>query len=523
MPYIASASGTGGLNGLVTVPSGALTNAPTTVASTTIVQLAFAFQSTSSDTTPALMMYLAAGADGMAHVYGLDLSNAATAPAPKQVGSLSLTIPGTGIGTLVCGSGQAQDNLNTPSTTFVVIHIAGSTGCNTTGDVWDLVNYTDSTSTAPVAVNIKTSLAGALMTPFYAASGALSGLAVLDTISGNLNFYPTKAFTNPTVLWTAATGANVMYWSSTAQTFQAFGGTLAYFSATDATAPYLLRVTYDGTKVMRYQGKQLGESTFDDNNLYFNDSVPPLGAGGATRVSIWQEPLTGQGALTQLYSTNTSNPFLIGANDTQVVFSTTAIDTNTGTSTTTISTVPVGMTSANATQLGPTLGGTVNAFMAGPYGTSASALAVFATETDQTISGTGITYSYQTEVLTPGGTVYQALLANSAFASGASGLSGVVFQVQNITDTSSGYGGGTIYSIAPGPSLTKTTMTAADGGAYSVPAGATVYAFPLSRYIGSGGLWNFSATPSKADGLGYDLTKAIVAPVSLPNTQLIFF
>ena len=139
-------------------------------------------------------------------MYGLNLTSTAV-PVATQIGTLSLPlVSGAAISTVICDSRSASTNLFDATTLFVVLHIAGTTGCNTTGDVWEVVNYADSSSTAPGVVSIKSTF----FTPLYNASGALTGLELLDSASGNLYLYAGESFTSPTTLVSGVTAASTI-------------------------------------------------------------------------------------------------------------------------------------------------------------------------------------------------------------------------------------------------------------------------------------------------------------------------
>ena len=201
IPYrVTPANSSCGPTGAFVIPSNALTTAPAYVTtSANAMSLASGRSITVNASnvvtaySPATLMYAATDTNNNIHVYGLNLLAAQT-PAATQISSLSLPLAaGAALNTVICDSHGSSSNLLQPTTLFVVLHIAGTMGCNTKGDVWEVVHYTDSSATAPTVVSITTTD----ILELYAPSGALAGLLLLDPASNNLYVYADDNFTAP--------------------------------------------------------------------------------------------------------------------------------------------------------------------------------------------------------------------------------------------------------------------------------------------------------------------------------------
>ena len=267
--------------------------------------------------SPGTYMYAAVDSSNNLHVYGLNLTST-SAPTPTQIGTLSLPLTsGAAVDTVICDSREASTNLFDATTVFVVLHIAGSGGCNTTGDVWEVVHYTDSSSTAPTVVAIK----GTGFTPLYDATGALTGLELFDSASGNLYLYASDAFTTPTTLVAGVTAVGIMLNSEAVNGGAAFAGNELFLSVTTAAGNYLYRLPHaatTATKVYTATGTLTGIGVGDGTNVYFNDTV----SGTTSTTTLWAEPLSG-GTPTELYSVSypaTVSYDLLGANTSVLVF-----------------------------------------------------------------------------------------------------------------------------------------------------------------------------------------------------------
>jgi hypothetical protein len=229
------------------------------------------------------MMYAAAGADGNVHVYGLNLSNSAIAPAPVQAGSLSVAALSA-----ICDFGQAETNLTDPTTLFIVLHIASSTGCGKPGDVWEVVRYKDSAATAPLVVNINTTTMSAL----YKAGGALGGLVLLDSPAQILWFYSDSTFSARTNLVGAVTDYSVLF-ATDQDNRVSLSASVDFFAVTTATGEFIYRVNSAGSSanVFTAAGTLGLVAVGDDTSLYFTDNI----TAGTTTVKIYQQPINTTG------------------------------------------------------------------------------------------------------------------------------------------------------------------------------------------------------------------------------------
>jgi len=509
------------------IPSTALSTPPAFVSTSAATQyLGYAEQITVNGSgvisaySPAIYMYAGVDSSNAIHVYGLNLTSTA-APTPVQIGSLSLPLAsGAAISTVICESRPANTNLFDPTTMFVVLHIAGTTGCNTTGDVWEVVHYADGASTAPTVVGI-TSI---FYTPLYGPTGALTGLELFDSVSGNLYLYASDSFTTPITLVSGVTAASTILNAESVNGGAAFAGNELFLSVTTAAGNYLYRLPHgvtSATQEYTATGTLTGIGVGDGVNVYFNDTL----SAATSTTSLWAEPLSG-GAATKLYSVSypsTVSYDLLGANGSVLVFYSTTISGASMSST--LYNVPVTGLSATATAIGGPYTGAIfssNSFLQpATVGQPASDL-VFVNVLNITSGGSGNSYSYSSELLAPTGTVKQALTSNSVFLyDGASPLSDSVLQITGITDTSGGYGGGSFHAVNLA-SLTSTAFTTTGGAAYTVPAGDAAGVSALSTTIGAGLLEPRGGSGASV-GLAYDSSKSLIVPIALTNTNVSLF
>ncbi|MGP8165080.1 MAG: hypothetical protein ACLQAR_06130 [Steroidobacteraceae bacterium] len=527
IPYKAtpvSSSTSGGQTGVFVIPSSALTTAPayvTTSANTMVLasglNISFNGSNVVTAYSPATYMYAATDTSNNIHVYGLNLASESV-PTPTQISSLSLPLAsGAALNTVICDFHGSSGNVRQqPATIYVVLHIAGKTGCNTGGDVWEVLHYTDSPATAPEVVSITTSDIQEL----YAPSGARVGLLLLDPASKNVYVYANDSFTSPA---TAIGGGDitsigaVYSGNGLISSGVAFAGTDLFLAVTKTGgAQYLYRLPYTSTTAtLEYTATGplspccAVNAVADSANLYFtDDGYPQL---------IFQEPLAG-GAPTELYSyarVPASNPpyLLVGSNGSLLVMSTYeempgGTPPATYTVTSYLATLPVGELSANTTALGAPLDGYSSAFMreATP-GTPSTAL-VFVTHDLGLTDGES---RYGTEILTPSGTVKQADLRDSSFIyAGTNGLSGYVLQA-------AGYNLSTvqgIYAINL-ETLVSNGLTTSTGTAYTVTGGNTPSFMQESNLIGAG-----VNRGNPNEGLAYDPSKDLIAPIVIANTNV---
>jgi hypothetical protein len=526
IPYKATpvSSSSGGQTGVFVIPSSALTTAPayvTTSANTMVLASGLNLTLNGSNVvtaySPATYMYAATDTSNNIHVYGLNLASESV-PTPTQISSLSLPLArGAALNTVICDFHGSSGNLRQqPATIYVVLHIAGKTGCNTSGDVWEVLHYTDSSASAPEVVSITTTD----IQDLYAPSGARVGLLLLDPASKNVYLYANDSFTSPataigggdiTSIGTVYSGNGLI--SSGA----AFTGTNLFLAVTKTGgAQYLYRLPDTSTiATLEYTASApLGlyvtccavNAVADSANLYFTDD-------GNTQL-IFQEPLTG-GTPTELYSyarVPASNPpyLLVGSNGSLLVMSTyeeTAGGSPPGSSTVTsyLATLPVGKLSPKTTALGAPLYGYSSAFMREATPGIPSTALVFVTHDLGLTDGE---YRYGTEVVTPSGTVKQADLRDSSFL--YAGTNGYVLQT-------AGYNLSLVQGINAInlETLASNRLTTSAGTPYTVTGGNTPSFVQESNLIGAG--------VNRGDpdaGLAYDPSRDLIASIVIANTNV---
>ena len=529
IPYRATpvSSSSGGQTGVFVIPSSALTTAPayiTTSANTMVLSSGLNLTLNGSNVvtaySPATYMYAATDTSNNIHVYGLNLASESV-PTPAQISSLSLPLAsGAALNSVICDFHGSSGNFRQqPATIYVVLHIAGKTGCNTSGDVWEVLHYTDSSATAPEVVSITTTDIQEL----YAPSGARVGLLLLDPASKNVYLYANDSFTSPA---TAIGGGDItsigmVYSGNTLiSSGAAFTGTDLFLAVTKTGgAQYLYRLPYTSTTatleytatgpLSLYVSCCAVNAVADSANLYFTDGDNPQ--------LVFQEPLTG-GTPTELYSyarVPESNPpyLLVGSNGSLLVMSTYeempgGTPPATYTVTSYLATLPVGKLSANTTALGAPLYGYSSAFMreATP-GTPSTAL-VFVTHDLGLTDGES---RYGTEVLTPSGTVIQADLRDSSFLyAGTNGLSGYVLQA-------AGYNLSTVQGINAInlETLVSNRLTTSTGTPYTVTGGNTPSFKQESNLIGAG-----VNRGDPDEGLAYDPSRDLIESIVIANTNV---
>jgi len=373
IPYTATSASSPncGQTGVFVIPSNALTTAPayvTTSANTMFLDSGRNVTVNGSKLvtaySPATLMFAATDSSNNIHVYGLNLVSEST-PTATQISSLSLSLAsGAALDTVICDSHGSASDLLQPTTIFVVLHISGRTGCNTSGDVWEVVHYTDSSVTAPTLVSIT----GTDIQELYAPSGALAGLVLLDPVSGNLYMYANDTFMSPR---TAIPGGDITSIgtdysnNNLAAIGTAFTGTDLFLAVTKTGgAQYLYRLPYAATTAtLEYTAAgSLTGGVSDGTSLFFTDE------SGETQL-IFQEPLAG-GTPTELYRYSYNTPSgvqpysLLGSNGSFLVIL--EYSYNDGTTgdpySSHLATLPVGTLSASATAV-RSLEGISSAFM----------------------------------------------------------------------------------------------------------------------------------------------------------------
>jgi len=511
IPYAARSSAPSpncGQTGVFVIPSNALTTTPAFVTvSADTMSLASAQNLTVNAGnvvtaySPAALMFAATDPNNNIHVYGLNLLAAQT-PTATQISSLSLPLaPGAALSTVICDSHGSSSNLLQPTTLFVMLHIAGTMGCNTKGDVWEVVHYTDSPATAPTVVSITTTAIQEL----YAPSGALAGLVLLDPASMNLYVYANDSFTTPATAGGGIASIETVYSNNNvAVGGTAFTGTVLFLAAaTTGGTQSLYRLPYTSTTAMNEYtavgGGTLGSGVSDGTNLYFTDNSKPQ--------LIWQESLAG-GPPTKLYSYTVpagGEPYsLVGSNGSLLVMSTFTDESSRASY---LATLPVGTLSANTTSL-ETNSGFTDAFMVETTPGNPPTALVFVNIVHSSPPPPAVPSSYSSEVLTPSGTAKPGG-SSGAFYAGTSGLSGYVLQVG--TPAYHGEGPWTLSALNL-ETLAPTTLQTPGGAAFTVPNGDRPQLFGLSNVIGAG--------TSGGQGLAYDLSKNLIEPIVIANTDV---
>jgi hypothetical protein len=468
--------------------------------------LKYTFTGAAISYSPDVMMYAAAGTDGNTHVYGLNLSDT-TLPAPVQISSLSL--PAT---KEICSSNQAEVNLATPTTMFVVINIADAGKCNLQVGTFDVVSYKDKSTTAPKVVKITTNSFQTLYN-----DGDLTGMVMFDSTTKTLNLYPNQNFTSPTQLLTGVTDTLGIATAGISNGTD-FGTSVVFIGVTTASGTSQYSVLATSKTAVQFHKGLTGSFALDNTNLYFADVT------STTTTKIYQEPLAGGTATLLISKASKGLAYqLIGSNDTVLVYQVYSLATP---STATLYTVPVGKTSTSPTTIGgPYKDLVMTAFLAAPKANDPAGNILFATLYSKSTSGV---VKYSSVAIPPNGPFGQLPTANSAYESFGTVVgetTGTVWQVTGITDTDGGWGGGKIHHINVS-TLKGPVFTTTGGADYVVPAG---YAGFLQGFISNsvaiGGLLNQnSADPTAPSlGLGANLSKNFILSIGLPNTNMSVF
>lgn len=525
MPYSAEPQanlpqGQTGTTGLFLIPSDKIASAPAPefVINTKPDLLGIAFDvstSTPITLTPGVMMYTAVGKDGNTHVYGLVLDDTSTFPTPVQISNLSLDSTQT-----VCDKNYAQTDLADPTTLFALIQVGDvATFCSTTS-TFEVVHYKDSASTAPVAASVNTTEFDTLYT-----SGTLSGLVMLDNVSSNLYLYANDAFTAPTTLlpkvsFEIGTGtSNINFNDPLHSNTNLF---LDITTATGAANPSgLYYIASTGKSASLIHAGSIGSTADDNTNFYFTDIT------STTQALIYQVAVTG-GAAKLLYtgaSTDNTDYNLIGTNDSLLAFYTAFHPGLSFAATNKFFTIPIGSSSASATQIGATAGytGLASPFLASPNGTGPSGNKIFVSLEGGAVSQSGATFTHSSFVLPFSGSSNPTPTANSVY--NPLGLDTLLlgngaWQVTGIADTNGGWGGkGSVANQTNVSTLANTPFTSTAGGNYALPSGYAGDLIALGTdNIGIGIIASFAGDPEM--GLAADLDANIVYQISIVNTDV---
>jgi hypothetical protein len=487
--------------------------------------------STPTYLTPDTMIYSALGTDGNQHLYGLNLAST-TLPVPTQITSLSVPSSKS-----ICLGGQLEANATDPTTLSVVFYVAtpkagskpGTDGyCQgVVGGTYYLANYTDSSATAAEVVNIPGGTAtfpallnDGIFLPLNLTTGALGGILYWDSVTDDENLYSNATFTSAKTLLSGVQGTpvacvDVIGVINGAKTYLD-GSNLDTVNTGSGYAAY--EFTASGTATKFYSGIA-SDCLTDASNLYF------IGAPSSTAASaIFQEPLALEPTPKTLFSglptADTSGYGLIGSNGSALFFEEYSIS-GTGAVTSTVLSVPEGVTSSTATTLGSYPGPLFTYFLASPGAGAAAADIIFLTERDQ---ATSTTISFSSQVLSASGAAVQPASTDTvwqSFGAFSTELAGDIWQVKGITDTKGTYGGGTINLVTVSSSLTPTPLTMTNGDAYTVPAG---YYASLDGFYGTTiatGAFSPASATAASIGAAVDVSKHVIVPLSLANTNVL--
>jgi len=539
IPYSATAAAaSGGQNGLFVIASNSIASSPapkptfvTTSVPTALGAAAQGFVSGTtppSSVTPALIMYAAVGSDGNTHVYGLDLTDASTPPVPVQISNLSVP-PSEHI----CSFGQVEGDLATPSSLAVVMYVTpGTSGaqpgtvgyCGANPGTYELAHYTDGPTDTPLTLNIPgaSTLLSALIndvgfTALYQTSGQLGGIVLWDASTSNYLFFSDATFTSSTTLLSNV-GLGVPCVDTSAISNVNFeGGSRLLLSVATASGAAAYQITASGGTPQQFFPGTASSCATDANNLYFIGTP-----SGSSTSAIYQEPLAATPPAQMLVTlpalTATSGSSLIGSNDSLLLYQNHS--ESAGGITTSVFSVPKGVSSTSGAAVGGPYSGTLDTtFLASPTGNAANDF-LFLTAMDET----GSVVSYSSQVLTTGGTLAETFPNHTvlgSFGPLSPQLDGNLLEIDGITDTNGGYGGGTINTLNVA-FLTPARLTAAGGSPYTVPAG---YLVGLSGFYGTstGTGFMFSAANPTAPyiGVAVDLSQHVVLPINLANSSVV--
>jgi hypothetical protein len=509
VPGIATPETDAGKTGLFVVPVDAPTKAPVFITKTPVVTLALPVQlavtsGVLSEYTPYALVYLGKGSDDKYHIFKLPLTGA-TVPKPAQVSSLALSSADS-----LCGFHGAQTDFANPTTGFALLQLSSAKGtCSGPDFVYEVIHYGDTESTPPTKVDVSSSkLAAQLFSEIYDTESEpfpLEGMVVLSS-GGDLLFYTSDTFKSPKTLLTGVESYFDLYKHQTLAT----GTDADFVEVTKAGGKqYLYRINTSGEASLEYSASgTLSAGVADKSNVYFIDNVV---SGAKHTERFLQEPLGG-GTVTELLALTLDleqNAALVGSNGSLLVYATDngAADT--------LSTLPVGVHSAGGHEI-VSFTGNLTPSMHSPSGGDGDSDAVIFADVE-TRSAKGVV-EYASESLLANGTKIQALKANSQFLELVGVKGGYIFQVQGITDSAGGYGGGKLYgvSIATGAATAYTTT---GGGDFIVPETYSLDLVQLSLETG-GGVMGSSKTGDDRRGLIYNSSTRVIAPITIADTNV---
>lgn len=529
-----------GKNGLFLIPSDKLTSAPTPTFITTDNTQLLGIGTTISESggvltySPQVMMYADTNSSGTTNIFGLTLAGTSTVPTPTQISNLALPS-----GQQICNIGaSALTNVSQPTSLFVVIQVGTPTQCLADTGTFEVVHYTDSTSTAPMVVKINTTTFNAVYQ-----SGKLTGLLQFDSTTNSFDLYADDTFTSPKQLIAGLTSVNYVADVLDAATLSTSG----YFYSVTNTSSVNSLYRIDGSTLAATQiqnlasGNILAPSPQDDNNLYY--MVLTAGTSNTFTATVNQVALTG-GTPKLLYTSPSytseignvlASYQLIGSNDSVVAFQFSSEPYTNGSqdptkATATLYSVPVGTTTTTPTTLASYPAGNElpEAFLAAPTGSGYSGNVLFATVLNSTGALPLVKVAYSAVSIPLNGGTAPAPIKNSVYAPLpfiSNGLTDTAWQVTGITDTNGGYGGGTANQVDVS-TLADTPFTTTGGSDYVFQAGFLGDLFAISSNdiaLGfllnePGALYN-KATPQQ-NGIAADLSTSFLYPISLANTYV---
>ena len=496
---------------------------------------------------PDLIAYYQIQADGTTQFYGLNISNISATPTPTPIGA---AIPAT---KQVCHVTPIFTDLTDPTSGVAIIGVAtGAQGiCGASPTLsYEILKYTTPSSTAPTPIGIASDPIGTLYT-----DNLLSGILVMDSTNNALDFYTDATFKTVSQVITDvcyATSAG----EATLQEGTAFGNTIEYLditaqvistpatpcsTKTGATTLYRIDSTSGGTAKQIF-ANQVGPIVSDDNNVYFTYTNSTN-----TQGTIYEAPISGSSDPAELYTTSlTFDPTseeqslgLIGSNNSKLVFALATLPlTSMGVpeenlTSSNVYTVPVGSLTTTTSTLASNLNGNVGGFLAPSSGTSRSSDVLFLNIENVSLNlmNNTETFAFSTTAGPLTGTLpaatansyYNAFGLAGEFGAASGDVNNAVFQIQNITETDGGFGGGNIFQVNVG-TLAGTEMTTTGGGDYQIPAGYFgLLELPYSQSVAVGDFLPISNKPSDATpdfGTAGDLIKNFILQVGLPDSNV---
>ncbi len=543
LPYQATPSSSSGATGLLVVPSNNLGATPVfaTDAIDNIIGRLFRISRVGSGTLqsyqPYALVYNTSGAAGGDHLWRLGL-DATTAPVPVQMGSA--VIPGSGS---LCNWYQGQTAAD-PSTSFFILGISSSFGCQTSTTSYQLVRYLDAATTAPTTLPAGLSQFQAM----YNGDGTLAGILALH--NGDLVYYHGLDFTNPK---TVVVGPYyqfefVGYPAAPAQTPLPGAPTMGFVALYSGSPTALFRVDNTGAISGDLYDVQPGSvihhfyGVFNASNAYLVDHSDSIQFGtDQWTVNVLQLPLDATSRAQVLYSTSsqtapqgTGKPELIGVagNKLYLTYQPPPTPNFGGGSSSGGSGSSGGSSSGGITY--SAVGG-VQALTIGTPGTPVPVATIdgalyfvrmlggqffLASEPNRSADT-----AYNTEVFNQDGSVVQPMQANSALVGSTPDT---LVQLQGITpgNAAGDFSGGTVYVMPVSSPTSPVPLHTSDGSRLAVPAGTNASACfggVASGFL-AGTFSSLTSTPQptlQISAFAVDLGGNLVVPISMPDTNIV--